>query len=56
MITGIGGLAGLVAGVGVAEWLDIPNDTAYYSVVVFGILVGSVIGRLVAGRASSSDE
>ena len=26
---GLGGLIGLVVGIGVAEWLGNPNDTAY---------------------------
>ncbi|MEL6566408.1 MAG: hypothetical protein AAGK30_04490 [Pseudomonadota bacterium] len=53
---GLGGLIGLVVGIGVAEWLGNPNDTAYYSVVVFGALVGAAIARAVAGKAGASDK
>lgn len=53
---GLGGLIGLVVGTGVAEWLGNPNDTAYYSVVVFGALVGAAIARAVAGKAGASDK
>lgn len=53
---GLGGLIGLVVGIGVAEWLGNPNDTAYYSVVVFGALVGAAIARAVAGNAGASDK
>lgn len=56
MTIGISGVIGLIVGVVVAEWLGNPNDAAYYAVVAFGIVVGAAIGKLIAGRSSSSDE
>lgn len=52
----IGGLVGLLVGIAVAEWLGTPNDAAYYSVLAFGAIVGSVLAKLLFGKGSSPDD
>lgn len=53
-IVGIGGLLGIFIGVGIAEWLGNENNAAYYSVVVFGGIVGSVISALLFRNKDNS--
>lgn len=55
-IIGIGGLLGLIAGIGAAEWLANESNAAYYSVVTFGALVGSAISKFFFGKADTSDD
>jgi uncharacterized protein YacL len=43
MRSGIGSLIGLIIGVLVANWIDSPNNTAYYSIVAFFIAAGTIV-------------
>lgn len=55
-LLGIGGLLGLLVGIAAAEWLGSQNDAAYYSVIIFFALLGSVISKFVLGKKPTGDE
>lgn len=56
MKLGVGLLFGLLIGIAIAEWLGNDNNPAYYSVVFFGALVGSMIGRLFQRRKNDAKD